>query len=375
MGDESYSAAVTDVTIENIIFNNIYVRFYGPYKRRMAIRYNVFINTNRAGEQLAVSHIPYEVRGNVLMRGPNYPGLGLSTYANKVINGRGLLVEGNFLGSPDQRQRASTYVDNKTGALIDRVLQLRKDGRLSFSDDQGNYVAGWYATSQLQGAVFRRNYFAGNTLRKLWNPKTGEEDIQRDHNIYLKEYNGVDIVQNYFSGWPDQPAGQLKFRNAQNLVFAANYLDGISFNARPYDNSLLMFMRDTYIFNNVLKQIEVNHKPSESLVSYWQNFTDSPSAKIDVRDYLVFSNRFAAADKATCRVTAPKVTLSPGQFLAADNRYADGSAVASCGSVRESTVEQMKARLPQAKHKYLALQPIEPGMANDWPASDPAVKQ
>lgn len=45
-------------------------------------------------------------------------------------------------------------------------------------------------------------------------------------------------MQNYFGGWPgaDRASGQLKFRNAKGLVFAGNYLQGISFNARPYDN-------------------------------------------------------------------------------------------------------------------------------------------
>ncbi|NKB84542.1 hypothetical protein HED51_21030 [Ochrobactrum grignonense] len=109
-------------------------------------------------------------------------------------------------------------------------------------------------------------------------PKTENCQMGRDHAVYIKQYNNVDVTSNYFSGWPQDATGSVKFRNAKNLYFAGNYLNQVAFDARAYDNSHILEMSDTFIFNNIIE---------ETSISYWQNFTDTENIFISVKNFIV----------------------------------------------------------------------------------------
>lgn len=352
-GDGTYGNTVTSLSIENIIFDNARVHFYGR-KTNISVNHNVFINAVTATDvaQLTCSTNAYTIKGNVFMRGRGYAGVGLSTYGNAA----GLVIEQNFLGSVSDISTASPWLDEETQVMLATLLELREAGTMIFDDAQGDFVAGWYSTSNLKKGVFRKNFFRGSEAIYLYNPATGEEDIGRDHNVYIKQYDQVEVVQNYFGGWPgnDRASGQLKFRNAKGLVFAGNYLQGISFNARPYDNvdDAWLIMQDTYIFNNYL---------NDGMVSYWQNFTDSEDKAINVKNYLVFSNEFINRDDSEALITSPSNTLSADQFLCADNRFVEtGELVPTSGVFAETDVETLRAMLPDYASQYLSIEPIKP---------------
>jgi hypothetical protein len=348
-GDDVYEHTVTDLKIENIIFDNARVHFYGR-KINIQVSHNIFINTASNTAQLTCSTNAYSITGNVFMRGRGFAGVGLNTYGNAP----GLLIEQNFLGSVNDIPQAAPWLDETTRQMLDTLLALRAGGSMSFDDAQGDFVAGWYSTSNLRKGIFRKNFFSGSEETYLYNPKTGAADIPRDHNIYIKQYDRVEVVQNYFAGWPgkDQPSGQLKFRNAKGLVFAANYLKGISFNARPYDDisEQWLIMKDTFIFNNYL---------DDGMISYWQNFTDSQNKRIDITNYLVFRNDFIHRDSAEVLITAPANTLSADQFLCAENRFVDTGALVNTSRLfTETELDALQAGLPDYASKYLNVSPI-----------------
>lgn len=352
-GDSTYGNTVTALSIENIIFDNARVHFYGR-KTNISVSHNVFINTvtDTSTAQLTCSTNAYTIKGNVFMRGRGFAGVGLSTYGNAA----GLVIEQNFLGSVSDIDVATPWLDDETQAMLATLLELREAGEMTFDDAQGDFVAGWYSTSNLKKGVFRQNFFTGSEEVYLYNPATGEEDIGRDHNIYIKQYDQVEVVQNYFGGWPgdDLASGQLKFRNAKGLVFACNYLQGISFNARPYDNvdDAWLIMQDTYIFNNYL---------NDGMISYWQNFTDSEDKAISVENYLVFNNEFINRDDSEALITSPANTLSPDQFLCAENRFVETVAlVPTSGVFIEKDVAELQAMLPAYASQYLSVEPIMP---------------
>lgn len=352
-GDSTYGNTVTALSIENIIFDNARVHFYGR-KTNISVNHNIFINTVTATDvaQLTCSTNAYGIKGNVFMRGRGFAGVGLSTYGNAA----GLVIEQNFLGSVSDIETATPWLDDETQVMLATLLELRESGAMSFEDDQGDFVAGWYSTSNLKKGIFRKNFFKGSEAIYLYNSTTGEEDIGRDHNVYIKQYDQVEVVQNYFGGWPgdDRASGQLKFRNAKGLVFAGNYLQGISFNARPYDNvdDAWLIMQDTYIFNNYI---------NDGMISYWQNFTDSEDKAISVQDYLVFSNEFINRDASEALITSPSNTLSADQFLCADNRFVEtGELVPTSGVFAETNVETLRAMLPDYASQYVSIEPIAP---------------
>ncbi|MEQ4708047.1 glycosyl hydrolase family 28-related protein [Providencia huaxiensis] len=352
-GDSTYGTKVSNVNIENIIFDNIRVHFYGR-KSEISISYNVFINTitEHSTAQLTCSSSFYTISGNVFIRGRNYPGVALSTYGNSS----GLLIEQNFLGSVNAINLATPWLGKKTQTLLTTLLSLRDKQLISFDDAQGEFVSGWYSTSNLKKGIFRKNFISGSDQPFLYNPETGEDDIQRDHGVYIKQYEQVEVIQNYFSGWPkdDKPSGQLKFRNAKGLVFAGNYLNHISFNARPYDNvdDQWLIMQDTFIFNNYL---------SDALISYWQNFVDTENKAINIKDYLVFSNHFINRTESKPLVTSPEKSLSSNQFFCSENIFVEtGKLVPTSGVITEIPIDKIQDRLPDYAKKYLSTKPIMP---------------
>ncbi|MDH0867786.1 hypothetical protein [Mitsuaria sp. GD03876] len=344
MGDGTYGNTVSDLLVENIVFDNMTLGFYGR-KWRNQVRYNAFVNTRARWDQLFISHYTYQVRGNVFMRGRDFPGMGLSTYRNVDT-----VIEGNFFGSPSNAARAAGYLDTRTLTLIARLQAMAARGTLALDGDQGHFVTGWGSTDGLKRSTFRRNFVAGVTDGALYNPATGQHDIGRDHAVYLKQYDDVDVVQNYFSGWPRNASGNVKFRNAQKLVFAANVLDHLSFDARPYDNSASLFMRGTLVFSNVFR---------EGGISYWQNFTDTPDKFIEIDQFLAFNNTFHAADTSGCPVAGTWRNAS-GRFFSAGNRFAPRCTAARACDFEEISPAAMLARVPDAKRPLLTLKAISP---------------
>ncbi|MTH48730.1 hypothetical protein [Intestinirhabdus alba] len=358
IGEISQNISVDFVRIRFIVFDNIVVRFSGAKKKNIRIRSNAFIksktptvsNPNEQRElnsQIEVWHSSYEITGNIFMRGREYPGKAINTYKcheTKII--------GNFLGSLSNAEKASAYLSLETQKMLN-LLKKNKES-LGISDDEGYFVSAWYATDMLINSVFSMNFFCGNTLQYLYNPETQKDDIERDHIIYIKQYNNVDIYQNYFSGWPSDAHGQVKIRNAQNLIFSANYLDGTSFNGRAYDNSTSLFLKNTYVLNNFI---------SEGVINYYEDVKD-PNKSIKVIDFIVFGNVFSASDKEIPRISASskpvRDIVSDNLFsVFSSNKYVDGKDVKQqkFNNIDQITLEN---KIPDEKKKYLNMKWIKP---------------
>lgn len=391
IGNGDFGPTVINLTIQNIIFDNIRLNFYG-HKKYMTIKNNAFINTGfsyDAGKkekgavpQIALSHYPSSIIGNVLMRSEKTPGLGIRSYRNGYYEtSRDLLIEGNFLGNLEEKDHARLYISNETKSLIDSLRELRDKGVIEIKGDQGNFVTGWIGDNEIKRTVFKRNYIAGNKLEKLYNPNTNKYDWVRDHIVYLSGYDGVDVVQNYFSGWPASSNGMVKFRNAENLVFAANYLNNTNLDARAYDAQGKMFLNNTYIFNNYV---------TNGIINYWQNCTnadnypsgyfdnttvqelkdlgiclDSSKAKpgsIQVKNYLVFNNMFkkVALDKGERDVSALVWLNRNGEFFSSTNLATDATMqqgkASTYGGIVEIPLSEIQAKVPYDKHEYFNYQ-------------------
>lgn len=72
----------------------------------------------------------------------------------------------------------------------------------------------------------RPNVFNGS-------PNTGS--LHKDHEMYLKGLDGVEVAANYVRGWPADPSGGIKARNGKNLITARNYID---------DTGILLYTHD-----------------------------------------------------------------------------------------------------------------------------------
>ncbi|HDL6963590.1 TPA: hypothetical protein PXM28_002924 [Yersinia enterocolitica] len=344
VGNKDYTPYVKNLTIKNIIFDNATVSFYGN-KSNIKIINNAFINTESAGEQLSASHHPFTIQGNVFLRDKNHPGLGMGTYRNSNTK-----IEHNVIGDISDKNLLLTlnYYDVGTFNLINKIKKSAKNKELNILDEQGYFKSAWYATDGLNNSSFRNNVISGNTLDCLDVKEQNDKCIiGRDHVIYIKHYKNVDVVNNYFSGWPSNEAGHLKFRNASHLYFVGNFLNDTEFAARPYDGKTIYNMDNTFIFNNILK---------ESLVGYWQNFTDTDEKYINAKNFVVFDNLFIGEDQSAKRI-GKTWRSTHGEFLEANNRYADQTPVVA-EDFTSVDIATAKERLPADKTALLTVKPI-----------------
>lgn len=344
IGNPDYGPVVKDLTIRGIIFNNLIIDFYGN-KSNINIINNALLNTVDTDIQLGVSHNPFVISGNVLLRDDDHPGLGLSTYRNTNA-----LIEHNIVGDISDVKVLSTlnYYNDDTFNLVAKIKQAATDGRIILKDDQGNFQSGWYATDGLNNSTFNKNVISGNTKVCLKSDlTTGDCLIGRDHATYIKQYNNVDVTNNYYSGWPRDASGGVKFRNATNLFFSGNYLDNVEFDARPYSTSDIASMDNTFIFNNYLK---------EAMVSFWQDTTDTDTVYISAKNFVVFDNLFNTQDKTLVRISSTWRNTH-GEFLEANNLYPNLSDVLT-SYFQHVDISEAKSRLPAEKSELLALKPV-----------------
>lgn len=356
IGQPVYGVAARDFSIKNIIMDNIAIYFYGVQKD-IEISNNAIINTVDTAPQLAVSHYRFLISGNLLMRDEKHPGQGLSTYYNNNV-----IVENNLVGeiSDDKLIPVMNYLKPDVYLLINKIKLLAKNNKIKLSADQGNYVDGWYATSGLSNSIFMGNIIIGNTKECFVLASDGSCSLGRDHVTYIKEYTNVDVINNYYSGWSDDSSGQIKFRNASYLYFAGNYIDkGVEFDARPYDNSAVMKMDHTFIFNNVF---------ADGPVSYWQNFADTADKYIDANNFVVFGNKFNAKDRTLTYISAT-ANSTHGEFLESENTFPDGSPVKTSyfANVDLTTAQ---GRLPTDKKDLIKVKTI-PLWVNIGPIGGP----
>ena len=85
-------------------------------------------------------------------------------------------------------------------------------------------------------------------------PNTGRF---RDHVMYLKGFNMMEVVSNYVRGWPADYSGGIKARNGKNLLVARNYLDDTGiflYTHRTINPCLFNGLKNVVIYRNHIVQ-------------------------------------------------------------------------------------------------------------------------
>lgn len=278
IGNEKYYDEVKNITIKNIIFNNINIKISGNRKKNINIINNAFINTNDPGYQLSVSHISSNIIGNVFMRGKNFKGKSLSTYA-----ARNTLIQHNFWGSFFDIDDAKFMLPNAVINLIIKVNNLKNNKKIILTNDQGFFITAYNVTSAAKKIIFKDNYIHGNEY----------DNYFRDHLIYIKMYDSIKLIGNYFRGWPNSAQGHVKIRNTKNTIICGNYFyKNTQLATFVYDNVEKkedMCLINTYIYNNYF---------NESKSYFYMNFIQGENNNFaNVKNYLVFKNIYSLSEK------------------------------------------------------------------------------
>jgi hypothetical protein len=141
--------------------------------------------------------------------------------------------------------------------LIEKLEYLKATASLNLDWDQGQFKAGWYVQYDERMEI-RNNIFNGSPLCAQ----------DRDHAIYAKAYTDLEIISNYFRGWPQTAYGGLKLRNTNGWTYvAANYFDDVFILQYTYlDGSLPAAYKNALVYKNYFM-----NRTFDCAISYWEN--------------------------------------------------------------------------------------------------------
>ena len=254
-----YNASpVKSVSLNNVYFDGIRVNFDGGVNREVpgpTAMSNVTINScvffssgrptprNAEREQLEMMDLRNSnVYRNIFLRDSNAYGV-----ASKFIFTVGVEVRENICG-----------LDlGKIGWLATKVEPAwywrDQKQKLEFlmthynlESDQGFFQSCCYEACDERMRIVK-NIFNGS-------PNTGRF---RDHVMYLKGFNMMEVVSNYVRGWPADYSGGIKARNGKNLLVARNYLDDTGiflYTHRTINPCLFNGLKNVVIYRNHIVQ-------------------------------------------------------------------------------------------------------------------------
>lgn len=379
-----YHSYMNYININNIVFNNIGLEFNGPYKKGISIENNVFMNgkytreTNAAGEirkvtmepYITVKNSKYIIEKNAFLRGENYPGRGIATYRTNNTT-----IKDNFFGRLEGLSDAKAMLPN---TVIDKLSLIEAESQSGLSDEikikgsQGNFHTAINNERYDENVTISNNYFNMEKTRNIIGDfgtdvlisgiNVAQDGQRRDHIIYSKGYNNLNIVGNYFEGMENGAAGGVKIRNGKNAYVGANHFKDVPLLTYIYGDLTQdeCVLYDTTIYNNLFHQT-TNFGQTGTGILYYQSYKDGDDLTFgnetwldaygDVKNFVIYNNEFMSDDRDQITISnRAKTAYAKNEFVAYGNRYAENKNISvnyDSGnlSLKESTEAEVLSKV------------------------------
>ena len=360
--NEVYGTVMNNVNINNIVFNNMGLAFNGPNKKGISLNNNVFMNgkytreKDASGNITKVTMVPYievknssySIEKNVFLRGNDYPGRGISTYRSKNTT-----VKDNFFGKLEGINDASRMLPSEVIGklnLINNGSKATLGDNLKVTGSQGNFFTAINNERYDENVVITNNYFNMDKKREINSDfptdvlvsgiNVAADGQRRDHIIYSKGYNGLNIYGNYFEGMENGAAGGVKIRNGKNTYIGSNHLKDVPVLTYIYGDLTReeCVLYDTTIYNNLFHNT-TNFGGEGTGILYYQSYRDGDTLEFksggvvtdtwtdaygDVKNFLVYNNKFMSDDRDLITISGrAKTAYNNNEFLAHGNKYVD----------------------------------------------------
>ena len=376
--NDEYHAKLNYADFEHLVFNNVGISINGPYKKGITLKNNVFMNGNYTRELRAdgsvskatmepyiqIRNNKYVVESNIFLRGTKYPGRGISTYRSKNT-----VIKDNFFGDLAGMKDAVQMIPNLAGKL-----SLVKASNLT-EGNQGNFFTAINNERYDTNVLIQDNYFKMVKTRNVLSDFASDTLIsginvaadgqRRDHIIYSKGYDNLQIVGNYFEGQENGAAGGVKIRNGQNAYIGANHFNDVPLLTYIYPDltKAETLLYNTVIYNNLFHQ-KTNFGEQGTGILFYQSFRDGDNLTFrdgdtwddsygDVQDFIIYQNVFKSdeRDRITISGRAQKA-YKDNQFLAYNNKYKNKDTLVNYNTsgnfgLEESTLEVIQKKVAQ----------------------------
>lgn len=378
--NDEYHAPMNYVDIEHLVFNNVGIAINGPYKKGITLKNNVFMNGNYTREKrsdgsvqkaamepyIEVKNSKYVIEGNIFLRGTKYPGRGIATYRSKNTT-----IKNNFFGNLD-----GTYDAIQMIPSLANKLTLIQASNLT-EGHQGNFFTAINNERYDTNVLIQNNYFNMIKTRNILSDFASDTLIsginvaadgqRRDHIIYAKGYDNLQIVGNYFRGQENGAAGGVKIRNGKNAYIGANYFDDVPLLTYIYPDlsKAETLLYNTVIYNNLFHQ-KTNFGQQGTGILFYQSFRDGDNLTYsdgdtwdnafgDVQDFVIYNNEFKSDERDHITITGRAVkAFNDNQFLAYDNKYKNTNTLVNYNTtgnfgLSESTLDVIQVKVANNK--------------------------
>lgn len=365
--NNDYHANMNYVNINNMTFDNVGIEINGVYKSDISLNDNIFMNGKYTYENGKITMMPYitannstyTIERNIFLRGKEYAGRGISTYGTKNT-----LIKDNFFGNLEGKNDASTMLPNK---VIDRLNLI--DKTRSVSKEQGNFFTCINNERYDNNMTIENNYINMNDSREIEGiPKNAlisgidvsKEGQRKDHIIYSKSYNGLNIVGNYFKGMGNDSSGGVKLRNGVGAYIGANYFKDVPLLTYIYKDLTKAELKlyDTTIYNNLFHETKNIGKEGTGIL-YYQNFKNGDTLNLpdgetvnnvkgDVKNFVVYNNKFLAGEDSVMTMSNRAKDFKNQFYMNANVYEENGQSVNYNKSnmiIKDSSVELVKSKL------------------------------
>ena len=254
--------AVSSVKLKNLYFDKIRVVFDHRQTKNITVDQCVFFSTaairndkTRLRAQLTLKRLTSgSVHNCIFLRDSHLFGFALKFYKTD-----GVVVRDNVCGLDlSEIEWLSTEF-----AWTVRKQKLRfLKTHYNLAADQG------YFNSCLHDGYDKNMRIGRNVLNG--SPNTGT--LKKDHAMYLKGFDRMEVSSNYVRGWPASASGGIKARNGKNLSLVRNYLDDtgiLLYTHDPGNKPLYHGLKNVLIYGNHIVQ-RTNPDNRTSGISYYE---------------------------------------------------------------------------------------------------------
>ncbi|WP_025725152.1 glycosyl hydrolase family 28-related protein [Acholeplasma granularum] len=305
---DRFNVDLSNIIIENFIFDNVLIFSNSNNHDRFTIRYNVFINgkkpdmnlmtglkpnaDNLNGGELTAYYISRNYQGidiyeNIFLRDEFSKGRGIATYYNTNSN-----IHHNYFGLLENYDQTKHLVTANIQRLYNNIQRSSNNNELILNSDQGYFMTAINNLNGDQNIHINNNIIHINDhIEELhYNDKSGLTlGFNQDHLIYSKGFDGLFIYNNYFNGQQNNADGGVKIRNGKNAVIYGNYFDDVGLLLYIQNDHPIKYFESLYVAENTFN-IRTNHGLWGSGISLGFYIVES-SKDITIKDNQFISDK------------------------------------------------------------------------------------
>ena len=288
-----------NLQINGFVFDNVTIYIRHSNCNGIEIKGNIFMNAKNVdpiidggvsedtGYYILVKNSMNVISSNIFLRDSVSLGRGIGLYKSSNC-----LIENNYFG----------LIEDLSDSIVTQDVKAKKsliENLVNSNSNQGYFMTAINVISQDVNCVIRSNHISLNTDITEGTNANNDQIYHRDHLIYAKEFDGLDIVGNYFKGMNKNADGGIKVRNGQNVNIYKNVIVDNQVLLYVQDGSSVNYLKNVFIDSNIFinnyhtnitVEAGISNKQNKNLSDGWIIYLRSYSSSYVMQNITISNN-------------------------------------------------------------------------------------